>query len=84
MNMLLLIIISLLVINVNSMYNSTTTSTCICTTVPCPVVGTNSLTLAGGGKMSYVYASHNGIAVVSSASGSISSNDLDKGNIILI
>ena len=83
MNMLLFMIISLLVLNVVSgMYNFTTATTCVCTTVPCPVVGTNPLTLAGGGKMSYVYVSHNGVAVVSSASGSISTSDLDKGNFL--
>ena len=63
----------------NSMYN-TTASTCVCTTVPCPVVGTNTLTLSGGGKMSYNYVSHNGVPVVASASGTISTADLDKGN----
>ena len=76
----LLILLCLLVIgNVYGMYNTTSTSSCICTSVPCPVVGTNHLALAGGGSMTYSYASHNGIPVVTSATGSISKSDLDKG-----
>ena len=53
-----------------------------CTTVPCPVVGTNHLALAGGGTMTYIYASHNGKPIVTSATGSISKSDLDQGIII--
>ena len=56
-----------------------TTSTCICTTVACPVSGTNHLTEGGGGEGSYVYAMHNGHAVVTSASAKISPATLDKG-----
>ena len=75
----LIIIFLVVVVTVYGVYVDTISSTCICTTVPCPVVGTNHLTLAGGGSMTYTYVSHNGKAVVSSATGSISKADLDKG-----
>eukprot|EP01032_Pedospumella_encystans_P027829 gene27829-31438_t len=43
-------------------------TTCVCTTVPCPVSGTNTLVNAGGETATYVYAMHSGHAVVQSAS----------------
>jgi hypothetical protein len=55
------------------------TSSCVCTTVPCPVVGVNYLTEGGGGKGTYNYVSHNGIPVVSTASATITIYDLDQG-----
>ena len=36
------------------------TSPCICTTVPCPVVGNNSLEEGGGGAGVYQYINHSG------------------------
>jgi hypothetical protein len=59
-------------------FNATTT--CVCTTVPCPIAGSNALTEGGGAKATYHYVSHNNIAVVSSASVTISMVDLDKGS----
>ena len=57
-----------------------TSSTCVCTTVPCPVYGKNYLTEGGGGQGEYNYRDHAGHYVVTSASATISSNDLDKGS----
>mmetsp|Transcript_14638 Transcript_14638/g.24231 ORF Transcript_14638/g.24231 Transcript_14638/m.24231 type:complete len:201 (+) Transcript_14638:164-766(+) len=54
-------------------------STCFCTTVPCPVVGTNYLTEGGGALGTYIYISHNDYPVVSSASVTITAADLDEG-----
>jgi hypothetical protein len=55
-------------------------TTCVCTTVPCPVEGKNSLNAGGGGEGVYTYAlTSDGIAIVSSAKVTISSKDLDRG-----
>mmetsp|Transcript_16920 Transcript_16920/g.25517 ORF Transcript_16920/g.25517 Transcript_16920/m.25517 type:complete len:188 (+) Transcript_16920:71-634(+) len=54
-------------------------SSCVCTTVPCPVVGPNYLTEGGGGQGIYNYVEHAGYPVVSTASASITPSDLDKG-----
>ena len=51
----------------------------MCTTVACPVSGSNSLTEGGGAHGVYEYAMHNGHAVVTSASAKISPATLDKG-----
>jgi hypothetical protein len=48
--------------------------------VPCPVSGTNTLVVGGGSVITYHYSTHNGHAVVTSASGTINKNDLDKGS----
>eukprot|EP01038_Epipyxis_sp_PR26KG_P009924 gene9924-13348_t len=64
----------------NEISNTTlTTTTCVCTTVPCPVAGANKLTDGGGSTGTYTYATHNGHAVVTSASITITKADLDKG-----
>ena len=55
-------------------------STCFCTTVPCPITGTNYLTIGGGGTGYYDYLLHNGIPVIKSASVRIGINNMDKGN----
>eukprot|EP01033_Poteriospumella_lacustris_P016015 gene16015-11462_t len=55
-------------------------TTCVCTTVPCPVAGNNYLSEGGGAKATYYYVSHNNIAVVSTASVTITINDLDMGS----
>jgi hypothetical protein len=55
-------------------------TTCICTTVPCPVSGANPLTEGGGAAhITYTYAMHNGHAVVTSATGTITPASLDNG-----
>jgi hypothetical protein len=61
----------------NSTYGATT---CVCTTAPCPVSGSNSLKVGGGVTATYHYATHNGHAVVTSASVTITKSDLDKGS----
>jgi hypothetical protein len=81
MMQLLFIVVSLLVVvNAYSQeFNSTSTTTCICTTVPCPVSGYNYLTTGGGAVGKYYYSTHNGYAVVTSASITITSSNLDTG-----
>jgi len=55
-------------------------STCVCTTVPCPVSGKNTLTMGGGSAViTYEYIHHGENDVVASAYGSITPNDLDHG-----
>ena len=54
-------------------------SACICTTVPCPVDGNNSLAEGGGGTGVYHYITHSGFTVVDAASATITPKDLDMG-----
>jgi hypothetical protein len=67
-------------------YNTTmalgaSASTCVCTTVTCPVSGANPLTEGQGhAKVTYTYAMHNGHAVVMSATGTITPASLDQGS----
>lgn len=84
---LLCIVISLfLVVNVrinaySQEFNSTSTSTsCVCTTVPCPTSGYNYVTTGGGAVGKYYYSTHNGYPVVTSASITITSSNLDTGS----
>jgi hypothetical protein len=55
-------------------------SSCVCTTVSCPVAGANPLVEGGGAAhITYTYAIHNGHAVVVSATGTITPASLDNG-----
>jgi ribonuclease T2 len=63
-------------ISVNSIVTS---SSCVCTTVPCPVNGYNYLTSGGGAIGKYYYSTHNGQPVVTSAYITITSASLDTG-----
>ena len=59
---------------------SVTGSTCICTSVQCPVVGVNTLVMGNGGStVKYTYIQHNEHIVVSSVTGIVSPASLDKG-----
>lgn len=60
-----------------SAWNSS--SLCVCTTVPCPVVGPNYLNAGGGGQGIYNYVQHGDYPVVSTASVSLSPKDLGTG-----
>ena len=63
-------------------YNATSGSdtTCVCTTVPCPVSGDNYLTEGGGSTGTYNYIMNaDGIALVSAVSVTITPADLDQG-----
>lgn len=52
----------------------------MCTTVPCPVEGKNTLNAGGGGPGEYIYKlTSDGIAIVSSATVTISNQDLNRG-----
>jgi len=78
MNILLLLIIFLNLINCNIGTNISS-STCFCTTVPCPVNGANYLVEGGGGSGTYYYSLHNNIPVITSAFIRISIINMDKG-----
>ena len=55
-------------------------SPCVCTTVPCPVIGENDIVMGNGGvQMSYVYELHNTMPVVVSAKGTLTPESLDHG-----
>ena len=60
-----------------SEYNST--SSCYCTTVPCPIEGKNLLTIGGGTTGTYYYILHNNIPVISSATVRVSMTNMNKG-----
>lgn len=55
------------------------TSSCYCTTVPCPIEGKNLLTIGGGTSGTYYYTLHNNIPVISSANIRVSITNMDKG-----
>lgn len=55
-------------------------SPCICTTVPCPMYGSNYLSIPGGGTGSYYYITHGNYPVISTASVTISLSNMDKGS----
>lgn len=66
--------------NVYEQYNSTSSSSCVCTTVPCPEDGANYLDEGGGSIGTYYYAPNaNGIEVVRSAKVTITKANLDQG-----
>tara|TARA_B100000902_G_scaffold257739_1_gene243969 strand:+ start:1110 stop:1676 length:567 start_codon:yes stop_codon:yes gene_type:complete len=53
---------------------------CVCTTVPCPDVGMNSIKMGGGtAQITYEYKIHGDYPVVISAHGEITPIDLDHG-----
>jgi len=74
-----ILFLSLILGQSNAQLNATSSS-CVCTTVPCPVSGTNYLTEGGGGTGTYYYSLHNNIPVVTSASVHITKNNMDKGS----
>ena len=55
------------------------TSTCVCTTTPCPVPGINNLIQGGGANITYIYTQHGEHAVVTSARGVIYPSSLGNG-----
>lgn len=73
---LLFLSILSLKIDINA-YNST--SSCYCTTVPCPIEGKNLLTIGGGTTGTYYYTLHNNIPVISSANIRVSIQNMNKG-----
>ena len=54
-------------------------SNCVCTTVPCPVVGENKLIEGINGKGIYYYENHNDQPIVKNVYATITNNDLDEG-----
>jgi len=54
-------------------------TTCVCTTVPCPINGKNTLIEGINGTGVYYYNNHNEQPVVMYAYATISNNDLDQG-----
>jgi hypothetical protein len=59
---------------------NTFASTCVCTTVSCPIVGENTLIEGIAGKGVYYYKNHNIQPVVSHAYATITNHDLDHGS----
>jgi hypothetical protein len=55
-------------------------STCVCTTVPCPIVGANELLEGTSGKGTYYYINNNDQPIVSYAYATITNHDLDNGS----
>ena len=54
---------------------------CVCTTVPCPVVGINKITMGNGNAdMTYTYIQHGDYVVVSEAKGVLSKESTGKGS----
>lgn len=70
----------LLVAVLSAVLVSASNTTCVCTTVPCPVSGANHLDENGGGTGTYNYSMHNGYAVVTSAKVTITKANLDMGS----
>lgn len=55
-------------------------STCVCTTVSCPVVGKNNVIMGeGGANITYTYETHGNYIVVIAAEGTITPDSLDHG-----
>jgi len=54
-------------------------SSCYCTTVPCPIEGKNVLTIGGGTSATYYYTLHNNIPLISSANVRVSLSNMNKG-----
>ena len=60
---------------------STSDSNCVCTTVPCPQPGINTITMGNGGStISYTYETHNSYPVVISATGKVYNSSLNHGS----
>ena len=81
--MMRLTLLAALVTAAAAQYNGTVStssdSTCVCTTVPCPVPGNNYIEEGGGGQGKYRYTDHQGQAVVTSAEATITKANLDQG-----
>jgi len=73
------IFVSSMLVITNSQLNATSSS-CVCTTVSCPISGNNYLNEGGGGTGTYYYSLHNNIPVVTSASVRITKSNLDMGS----
>ena len=55
-------------------------STCVCSTVPCPEAGENTIIMGNGNaKMTYVYEIHNNHPIVISAIGELTQGSLNEG-----
>lgn len=78
-------IVSLFAIGIISLSSnllvSGNTSSCICTTVQCPVIGINTLVMGNGGStIHYTYIQQNDVPVISSAEGTVTIDSLDNGS----
>ena len=71
----------ILLLSVFYSWVNTFASTCVCTTVPCPVVGANELLEGVSGKGTYYYIDNEDEQpIVSYAHATITSGDLDNGS----
>lgn len=69
-----ILLLLLLIVKTYSQY-------CVCTTVQCPHVGNNSLTMGeGGSTINYIYEEHNNIPVVVYAHGVVYPESLHNGS----
>jgi hypothetical protein len=76
---LLAALVTAAVAQYNGTVSTSSDSTCVCTTVPCPVPGNNYIEEGGGGQGKYRYTDHQGQAVVTSAEATITKANLDQG-----
>lgn len=63
----------------NITLSSRSDTTCVCTTVPCPISGHNPLNEGGKAQVTYFYTMHGSQPVVTSAQGTIYPSSLDQG-----
>tara|TARA_B110000090_G_C13324267_1_gene424747 strand:+ start:262 stop:861 length:600 start_codon:yes stop_codon:yes gene_type:complete len=79
----LFLVLAVLAVAFASDYNVTLSSrsdtTCVCTSVPCPISGHNPLDEGGSALVTYFYTMHGDQPVVTSAEGTIYPSSLDKG-----
>lgn len=70
------------IISISSILSvSSNASSCICTTVQCPVIGMNTLIMGNGGStIHYTYIQQNDVPVISSAKGILTFDSLDNGS----
>ena len=63
-----------------SLFAVAASTTCVCTTVSCPIVGENALVMGkGSAKITYEYDLHGQYPVVVKATGAVTPADLDQG-----
>jgi hypothetical protein len=73
--------VSIIISVVSILTVSSKTSSCICTTVQCPVIGINTLIMGNGGAtIHYTYIQQNDVPVISSAEGIVTVDSLDNGS----
>ena len=67
-------------LSISCFWKSIISASCVCTTVPCPTAGENTLIEGVSGKGVYYYDNHDGQPVVLHAHATITNEDLDNGS----